>query len=620
MSKTTKSEQQKALENRKILEDPLKYLHDTHTKNRANVAKIATGSKAYTRDEQEKAHRTLRKSAALVEALGSNQTDTPFVMDPIKNRIVVIPFDHTLSVTQFQSHASPDAVGDGEVGLFFTSQFDAAEAERKRGLHKNSFKTTMCPLEAAITGLSTEDHDFLRPRLNPKHAYNAEEDDTPQEKLEGASRQSAVVHEGPDDFWTASQKLARLLPGFIAGAAGTSFRGRDAREKTFMLLFMTLTGLSEVPEVGSPLSKRTAKEFFEHFFVHTNQQVEPLAATDGFPVKKDGRMVAAMDAADPEVYERQVGETPHDIKYELVYTCSFADADMMPYPPWCPEATDFRDVQRVGVRLLEFTFDLAKRLLGPEEAHVPFLIREWKRTNSKCKQIFNTAELAETVCSNPARWNLLTRASAQQSFEDHNDMVRSWADAPYTNPSIKFCSLDGESSKALFYSKPREKEMVDETLLRLTAYDADDKKSTSLGAKRTECLPILDKVVCAAAGLETGGTSTVVVHDDGAPVGAGVAGAASTGRGRKRSQPEARDVWYASIMEKLSALCEAQAILSKTVDSINSRLVAEQAKGQTFRRHVRPALASIIETVTANESFDTIDGGEERGEEMDASN
>lgn len=577
-------------ENRKKIQDPCKNVQEFFEKEKAIKEKLSMGRLKNMTREEIVAHRSkLSRYTQMMRAMASGNTDTAFVLDRRQHRANVIPADHTLSVVQAQKPITPELVGDSEISSFLKTQYDVADAERNNGLHKNSIKIHMLPFADSIAALPAEDHQFILEHLNPRYAYDAEDDVTQLEKIEGAKRQTAIVNEADSDYWTELQKISRLFPALLAGGSGTCFRGNNASEKIFMLLFMAITGLSEVPEVGSDLAKTTAADFFKHFFVHTNKKVEPLAAIDGFPVKKGSSMSASIEAG--EVHTRQASDSVSDIKCELVYTCSFADATLKPYQAWCPESTDFRDVQRVSVRLLDFILDLSKRLLGPNPEHVPFLIQHAKVTNPKCTEVFNTAKLSESICSDPSVWRHPTSDSPKLTHSQSLDMLRSWANSPYTNPSIKIITMGNgnpvESSKVLFYSKQREQEMVEETLLRVTAYDTQNKTTALLGSFRSGFIPILGKIVCHAAGIDAG-NSSMVVHNDSDPVAASVARATPKSRKRK-----VEDDKYVTLMDFMQTVSTKIDTVGEHLDSLKTEIASEMAKNKKFREAVRPKLRDI---------------------------
>ena len=570
--------------------DPCKNVQSIYEKEKIIRDKLAAGKLSKMTQPELSAHRNkMNRFSRMMSAMASENTDTPFVLDRVKHRCNVIPADHTLSVVQRQKPITPELVGDSEIGAFIKAQYDSADRERNNGLHKKSIKLDMLPFAEAIIALPASDHEFLLEHLNPRYAYDADLDTTHLEKLHGAKRQTAIINEAHNDYWTEIQKVSRLFPAILAGAPGTAFRGTNASKKIFMLLFMAITGLSEVPEAGSDLAKSTAAKFFSHFFVHTNKKVEPIAATDGFPVKK-GKMARSIEEG--EVYSRPANDVPGSVLCELVYTCSFADTTLKPFQAWCPNSNDFRDVLRVGPRLLEFIFDFSKRLLGDATENVPFLIRCSKQWNPKCREVFNTATLSESICSDPSIWSHPTSDNPTPSHSQTMTMLRSWANSPYTNPSLRIVTLNAqgapvESSKVLFYSKQREQEMVEETMLRVTAYDSDTHVAAGLSAFRSAALPILGRIVSAAASLE----SSIVIHNDVDPV-AAAAGAAKKPRKRKSAEAGLSDDKYVTVMDAINTIATKVGEVSEKLDSLTSSVGADITRSKKFRETTRAKLKS----------------------------
>jgi hypothetical protein len=130
--------------------------------------------------------------------------------------------------------------------------------------------------------------------------------------------------------------------------------------------------------------------------------------------------------------------------------------------------------------------------------------------------------------------------------------------------------------------------MVEETLLRVTAYDSVDKTSASISTLRTELLPILGKIVCSTAGLDAGGSSGLVVHSD-----ATTARAAPKPRKRKNEAPNfMSDEKYVTLMEAMQGISQA-------VTSMKTDMATEFAKNKKSRVEVRSASAKL-DTIEAD--------------------
>lgn len=549
------------------------------------AAKIALGHKSTLKmtDEDIADHKAnLARFSQMVRRMTSKNNNTAFITD--KKRICSIPVNNLLSVQQKQIPPTFEDVGDSDVGSFMKNQYSNAQSEREFGLHNKSVKIHMEAFEEAIHALPEEDKTVLNESLNPKFAYDPTRDCTTRSKKMDSVRHSVVVSEGEIDFWSMSQKLARVLPHILAGGPGNNIRGPKHAEKTFMLLFMALTGLRKLPEQGSQEAKNVVYDLYGQFFAYTCDEVEPLAASDGYPVAF-GNMDKSIEEG--ECYVRGASEDGGTLLYDIVYTCSFADKTMKLYQEWCTESTDHRYVLRISPRLLEFIYDLSERLLGPGYAsHIPFLIRNYKDKNPKCKASFEVSHIAEKACTN---WK--HPQSQHVGAEQVKAMLSSWADSAYSNPSIKFkwCDEEGNervSFKLLFFGSTPEKEFVDETLLRIGGYDSANNNTQSVKALIAQFVGILSKITCFAAGINDTMYTSLVVQQDRNPPNA----SAAESRKRKKTDEFSGDInallsSVASLVEEVHAIKTAMDTAQRTLKEVQTSTeeVSTQNKEQRTR-------------------------------------
>lgn len=599
------------------IENPMQNIINLLKRELVVASKIANGVRSVNKmsQQQRQQHRArLSHCKLLFQAMSSPNTDTAFIIAAKNGRIVVPPKTSQISVVAVQSLATPQVVGGAEVSDFLKAEYDAAAAIRSGGLHKGSFKINMAAMESAMLALPAESLDVLSNGLEPRFSHDdetGERNTTPRDDTDDghgkkkSKKVDVVVSSGPNDYWTPAQKLARLLPGFYEGESNTGFRGNNADEKAFWVFTATLTNRLELPEQGSDEAKALAHKIHSHFYIQTADSVEPLLATDGMPVRANGAMLAAIETG--EVYERPQDDDALGIKYELVYTIAMPDG-MTPYQGWCEFSQDYRHQIRCSPRMLNWVLEISQKLLGGDRGDgVPQLIKNWFQTNPSCKEILNINSIACAACRD---WRHPSADDADgddtaPSPETMLEIMSTWRDAAWCNPSFSIKKADGDVKNEVFFaSTPEERARLAETFLRVGAYDSTEYTVPSLKELRKEFIPIIGDAVCAAKGIDAGARSRVstalVVESAPAAVGAG---------SRKRKHTTQIPTGLMDIpaqMNHLIAVMESTktelSSVMQELSSLKTEVSVDSSRNSKFRRLMRQHFELPVAVANADDA------------------
>ena len=383
------------------------------------------------------------------------------------------------------------------------------------------------------------------------------------------------------------------------GEPHTTFRGKESDMKLFWTLTGCLANTLELPLQDSDEAKKMLKTLSKRFFIRTDEEIEPLLATDGMPVRK-GAMAASI--AEGKHYVRPEGEAP--IRYELCYTLAMPEG-MKPFQTWNEVSQDDREITRVSERLLKWIFDIAERLVsGNRGTGLPEVLKHWLTINPRCKEVLSVSDAAMKACmlwAHPTSEDMKPDAPADAI----TSKIATWGDAPYANPSMEMVMHPGNAEGVdrstkkfvLFFSSPAERAFVRETTLRLSEYDSPLANATSLREMRKEYACVWNAIVSVAKDLPLGKSreTAMVTHDDGAAS----APRAITGNKRKARPRAAAEedappasTEYASIVSMLETL-------QSTVAEFGTTLKVHVAKETKFRASMRKKMAKLCNDLTS---------------------